>query len=171
MPKLLRFFSKATYEQCGRVKVVELRHSLLSLCFLQCLPFCSYTSLCGRTSHSGTGSHCLCKLKRVLCCVMLHACVCGFVWMCLLADPCMPISGLCATSRKSQEKQNWTLCKQAMTNLWRSHPTLYLHYQLCSLWISCFQRGEVIQYCLCGLQQMVYVIAYCVPAPTTARCV
>lgn len=101
-------------------------------------PLCSpdrYTSLCGRTSHSGTGCLCLCKLKRVLCCAMLRMCVC----VRLLADLCMPISGFCITSRKSQEKQNWTLCKQPVTNFWSVRPALYLHYQLCSLRISCFQ--------------------------------
>lgn len=134
-------------------------------------PFCSadrYTSLCRRTSHSGTDGLCLWKLKRVLHWAMLRVCVH------LLADPCMPVSGLCITSRKWQEKQNWTLCKQLMTNFWRDHPTLYLHDQLCSLRISCLQweEGAQIQCCLCGIQQqMVYVIACCVPAPTAARCV
>lgn len=106
----------------------------------------------------------------VLCCA---ACMCVLVCMRLLADLCVPISGSCVTSRKSQEKQNWTLCKQPVTNFWSVRPTLYLHYQLCSLWVSCFQwgRGARIQYFVCGLQQMVYVIAYCVSVPATDRCV
>lgn len=120
-------------------------------------PFCSrgcYTSLCGRTSHSGTGQPLFVQTQA---CPALRLCVC----VCLLADPCMPISGLCATSRKSQGKQNRTLCKQPMTNFGRRRPTLYLHYQLCSLWVSRFQCGKSArtQYCLCGLRQMIYVIA------------
>lgn len=48
----------------------------------------------------------------ILCCV----CVC----VCLPADLCMPSSGFCVTSRKSQEKQKWTLCKQPATKLLES---------------------------------------------------
>lgn len=108
-------------------------------------PLCSTdTSPCGRTSHSGTGSLCLCKLKRVPCiaipCRAVCVCVCAREH---LFDLCMLISGFCVTSRKSQEKQNWTLCKQPGTDFWSVRPTLYLHYQLCSLLWSCSRFGIV----------------------------
>ncbi len=157
---------------------------MLSLCCVPCLPSVPQTattpSADGRPTQGQAAS--VCANSSVSCavscavlyaarmCVCVCVCVCVFLCVRLLADLCMPISGFCVTSRKSQEKQNWTLCKQPRTNFWNLRPTLYLHYQLCSLRISCFGWGRSArtQHCFCGLQQMVYVIAYCVSEPATA---
>lgn len=116
-----------------------------------------YTSLCGRMSHSGTGGLCLWKLKRVLHWAMLRACVH------LLVNPCMPISGRCITSRKSEAKQNWTLCKQLMTHVWRDHPT---RRKLPSIRGGCTDSVLSLWYTANGL-------CHCLlcSSTTTARCV
>lgn len=81
--KLQQLFCTATYVWCNDVNVVntEIMGYQCCCCVLSHVsPFCSLdhcTSLCGRTSHSGTGSLCLCKLKRVLsCAVFVSVCVC-----------------------------------------------------------------------------------------------
>ena len=167
------FFFKATYGWSDEVKVVNTeimgcRHchcvlSHVSLLFPRPLQLPVRTDVPLRDRQP--------LFVQTQACPVLCFAASAPVCVCLLADLCMPVSGFCVTSRKSQEKQNWTLCKQPVTNFWSVRPTLYLHYQLCSLRISCFQWGRSarIQYCLCGPRQMVYVIAYCVPVPTTAR--
>lgn len=136
-------------------------------------PFCSQTAITPRVDGRPTQGQAasVCANSSVSCAALCCKCACVFLCVRLLADLCMPLSGFCVMSRKSQEKQNWTFCKQPVTNFWSVCQTLYLHYQLCFLGISCFQwgRSAQIQYCLCGPRQMVYVVANCVPVPATAR--
>lgn len=92
----------------------------------------------------------------ILCCV----CVC----VCLPADLCMPSSGFCVTSRKSQEKQKWTLCKQPVTKLSNSLFIL-------SIMFSADELFSVREGMDSVLSLVFNTITACVEVPVTARCV
>lgn len=90
----------------------------------------------------------------ILCCV----CVC----VCLPADLCMPSSGFCVTSRKSQEKQKWTLCKQPVTKLLESLSNSLFTLSIMFSVDKLFSTGE-------GMDS-VLSLWYFMPLPPVSQC-
>lgn len=75
---------------------------------------------------------------------------------------CMPSSGFCVTSRKSQEKQKWTLCKQPVTKLLESLSNSLFTLSIMFSVDKLFSTGE-------GMDS-VLSLWYFMPLPPVSQC-